>query len=165
MSAVARWVAGLMLAAVAIIVVAKTCRLDAPITLPADPHEAQIGILRAQVAELSLRVQQRDTVWLRAKARVDTLRDSVLTRLTDTVYVREYVTRTDSALRACSALADDCRQFRLRADALIDSTRVQVGWWQDAYRGQAASARRWRRLTWIAGGAGLVVGAWVRGGI
>lgn len=48
----------------------------------------------------------------RTIASVDTLRDSVLKHLTDTVLVERFVTRTDSALRACSALANDCAAFR-----------------------------------------------------
>ena len=55
----------------------------------------------------------RDTVTVRRTiARVDSLRDTLLVRLTDTLVVKEFIARTDSALQACSALAGDCAAFR-----------------------------------------------------
>lgn len=55
----------------------------------------------------------RDTVRVRETvARVTTLRDTVLRHLTDTVLIREYVTRSDSAANACTELAHDCAAFR-----------------------------------------------------
>lgn len=54
-----------------------------------------------------------DTVKVRvAIARVTTLRDTVLQNLHDTTVVKEYVARTDTALKACSELSNDCAQFR-----------------------------------------------------
>lgn len=49
-------------------------------------------------------------------ARVDTLRDTVLAHLTDTLVVKEFVTRADSALKACTELANDCATFRTLAN-------------------------------------------------
>jgi hypothetical protein len=57
-----------------------------------------------------------DTVTVRvAIDRVVTLRDTVLQHLTDTMLVKQYVARTDTALHACSELSDDCAQFRALA--------------------------------------------------
>jgi hypothetical protein len=54
-----------------------------------------------------------DTVKVRvAITRVATLTDTVLHHLTDTVLVKEYVARSDTALKACSELSHDCAQFR-----------------------------------------------------
>ena len=44
--------------------------------------------------------------------RVRTIRDTVLAQLTDTVRVKEYIARTDTALHACSELVDNCAAFR-----------------------------------------------------
>lgn len=55
----------------------------------------------------------RDTVRVRETVtRLTTLRDTVLRHLTDTLLIREYVTRTDSAAHACTELSNDCAAFR-----------------------------------------------------
>ena len=59
-------------------------------------------------------------------ARVDTLRDTLLTHLTDTVLVKEYVTRTDSAIKACSDLLGDCTAFRAYATTTIQALRDKL---------------------------------------
>jgi hypothetical protein len=88
---------------------------------------AETRIWQAKYAESETRAARAvDTVRVRVD-RVRTLRDTL--RLTDTVMVREYVERADSALRACSELADSCSQFRQDAAALIQSQRTQIEWW------------------------------------
>ncbi len=62
----------------------------------------------------------RDTIRTRvAVDRVVTLRDTVLTHLTDTVLVKEFVTRADSAAKACVELSTDCQAFRALATQKI----------------------------------------------
>jgi hypothetical protein len=93
---------------------------------------------RSRLADSTLRVvvPQRlvhdtavvhDTVRVRSTiARVDTLRDTVLTHLTDTVLVKEYVTRTDSALHACTELLNDCAAFRVSANQTIAALQSKL---------------------------------------
>lgn len=69
----------------------------------------------------------KDTVRLRVTlARLDTLRDTVLQHLTDTVLVKEYVTRADSAAQACTELAHDCEAFRAYATQTIAALQSKV---------------------------------------
>lgn len=61
-----------------------------------------------------------DTVRVRyAISLLDTLRDTLLTHLTDTVLVKEYVTRADSVAKACTELSNDCAAFRAYATQTI----------------------------------------------
>jgi hypothetical protein len=62
----------------------------------------------------------------RTVARVDSLRDTLLVHLTDTVRVKEYVTRTDSALKACRDLSNDCDTFRAAAMATIRAQEFKI---------------------------------------
>lgn len=90
-----------------------------------------IALERARVADSALKVitpklARVDTLVvhdvprvIHAAARVDTLRDSVVAHLTDTLIVKEYVARTDTALKVCRELADDCAQFRVFANQKI----------------------------------------------
>lgn len=51
----------------------------------------------------------RDTIRLtRRFAQFDTIRDTVLHHLTDTVVVKQFITRADSLAQACTELAKDC---------------------------------------------------------
>lgn len=68
-----------------------------------------------------------DTVRVRvAVDRVQQLHDTVLAHLTDTVLVREYVSRADSAARACVELANDCAAFRASATAEIAAWKAKA---------------------------------------
>lgn len=159
----ARWTVALVVVLGAVLaLLAKSCHVE-PIPVPTDPHEAQIKILQARVAELSMQVGKRDTVFRLIQPTYKAQRDTLLINVHDTIQVLRYVAVADSTVQACTALANDCRAFRREATALIDSQRVQVDWWRGEYAKRGASAKRWRRLTWIAGGAGLVAGAWIRG--
>jgi hypothetical protein len=60
--------------------------------------------------------------------RYKTLRDTL--RLTDTIAVREFVTRSDSVVRSCSALAVSCDAFRVRADSTIAGLRLDRDRWR-----------------------------------
>lgn len=125
--------------------------------------KAQAQKYQALYAEAATRVQHADTVWRVAKARVDSIRDTVPVWQHDTVYVREYVTRTDSALKACSLLADDCQAFRVKADQLIHSQEVEL----EALRGVNVAANRraerYQRFTAAAFVVGGIIGAFIRG--
>ncbi len=69
----------------------------------------------------------RDTVKVRiAVDRVITLRDTVLAHLTDTVLVKQFVTRADSAAKACVELSNDCQAFRTYATATIHALERKV---------------------------------------
>lgn len=68
-----------------------------------------------------------DTVKVRyAISRLDTLRDTLLTHLTDTVLVKEYVTRADSVAKACTELSNDCAAFRAYASQTIAALQAKV---------------------------------------
>jgi hypothetical protein len=69
----------------------------------------------------------KDTVVVRrAVDRVITLRDTVLQHLSDTVLVREFVTRADSAAQACSELLNTCSVYRQQATAEIAALKAKV---------------------------------------
>lgn len=69
----------------------------------------------------------RDTVTVRRTiARVDSLRDTLLVHLTDTLVVKEYVARTDSALKACNELSNDCAAFRASALTTIKALETKL---------------------------------------
>jgi len=88
--------------------------------------DSTLKAVKPQLARVDT-LLQRDTVKVRvAIDRVVTLRDTLLRRLTDTVTVREYITRTDSALAACSELSRDCAAFRLYARQTIDALELKV---------------------------------------
>lgn len=96
------------------------------------------ALQRAHVADSTLRavtpkLARVDTLLVRDTvrvphliAKVDTLRDTLLTHLTDTLLVKEYVTRTDSAINACSDLLGDCTAFRVYATTTIQALRDKL---------------------------------------
>jgi hypothetical protein len=68
-----------------------------------------------------------DTVRIRRTiARVDTLRETILERLSDTVIVREYIQRTDSAIAACTSLLADCASFRALSQTKIAALEAKL---------------------------------------
>ncbi len=93
---------------------------------------------RARVADSTLKVITprlarvdtllvHDTVKVRlAVDRVVTIRDTVLHHLTDTLLVKEYVARTDTALHACSELLGDCATFRALATQKISALEAKL---------------------------------------
>lgn len=129
----------------------------------ADQLAAQNEILKADNARLSVENAKRDTVWRIAKARVDTLRDSILYQLHDTVAVIRYVARTDSALKACSDLSNSCERFRLHTDTLVRSLEIERTWWKAEYERQAKRRDLASRFFFPALIGGVVAGAWIRG--
>jgi hypothetical protein len=60
------------------------------------------------------------------RLRVDSLRDTVLTHLTDTVLVKEFVARTDTALKTCTELSNDCAAFRRLAQQRFDAYEAKL---------------------------------------
>ena len=74
--------------------------------------DSTLAVIAPQLAHVET-VYVRDTVRVtRTLARLDTLRDTLLQHLTDTVRVREFITRADSAAAACRDLMSDCQAFR-----------------------------------------------------
>jgi hypothetical protein len=57
---------------------------------------------------------------------VTTFTDTVLRHLTDTVVVKEFVAKADSAAKVCTELANDCATFRREATATIDALRQKL---------------------------------------
>lgn len=81
------------------------------------------SVLRAIAQQLPKKdtIFQRDTVrLLHLVSHTDTLRDTVLKHLTDTVIVKAYVQASDSTIRACTSVLHDCAAVQ----ALL---RQQVG--------------------------------------
>lgn len=133
-------------------------------------HQQQYSALRVQnellkdsVAKLAIEGSRKDTVWRVAKARVDTLRDSIPVWQHDTTYIREYVTRTDDALQACTELANSCEQFRRTATTLIASQKVELDLSYSLNVALQTKARRAQYIVPVAFILGGVLGAWVRG--
>jgi hypothetical protein len=69
----------------------------------------------------------RDTVRVRgAIAATQAIHDTVLHHLTDTLLVKEYVAKTDTALAACSELSHDCAAFRASATQEIAAWKAKA---------------------------------------
>ena len=67
-----------------------------------------------------------DTVKLsRLAIRYDTLRDTVLAHLSDTVLVKQFIAVTDSGKKVCTEQANDCAAFRLAANQEIATLKAQ----------------------------------------
>lgn len=81
--------------------------------------DSTLAVLRPQLTRVDTLVRHDVKTVLAQVSHTDTLRDTVLAHLTDTVLVREFVTRADSALYACTALAHDCETYRATATATI----------------------------------------------
>jgi len=90
--------------------------------------DSTIAVVAPKLAQADTLVVH-DTVRVRvAVDRVVALHDTVLQHLTDTLLVREFVTRADSAAHACTELANDCAAFRAYATQKIAAleTKSQV---------------------------------------
>jgi DNA topoisomerase IB len=99
---------------------------------------AGVALERARVADSTLRAIApklarvdtqlvHDTVRVRvAVDRVVTLRDTVLAHLTDTVLVKQFVTRADSAAQACVELSSSCQAFRAYATQTIAALEAKA---------------------------------------
>jgi hypothetical protein len=96
------------------------------------------AVERARVADSVLTVakaafRRSDTVLVTklvpakaAAARVDTLRDSVLVHLTDTLVVKEYIEKEKEAARMCTDALGSCEIFRRDAKATIAALENQL---------------------------------------
>lgn len=114
---------------------------------------------QAKYSIASIDAQKKDTVYRVARARVDTLRDSLV--ITDTLSVIRYVAAADSALQACTELANSCQVFRLTADSSLAAERKV----NDALRQYAESVKPSlvQRNWWAVGILAALGGAFVRG--
>ena len=88
--------------------------------------DSALAVLRSALARADTQVVTQIRTVTREIARVDTLRDSIPVWRHDTTYIREYVTRTDSALAVCTDLAGSCALFRTTANATIAALEVKV---------------------------------------
>ena len=88
--------------------------------------DSVIKVVTPQLARVDTLVV-RDTVRVRvAVNRVTALHDTVLRHLTDTVLVKEFVTRADSAAKACTELSGDCAAFRAFATQKMAALQSKV---------------------------------------
>lgn len=85
-----------------------------------------LAIEKPIVVRLDTVVQHDTRTVTRTIARVDSLRDTLLVHLTDTLVVKEYVARTDSALKACTELSNDCAAFRASALTAIKALETKL---------------------------------------
>lgn len=117
--------------------------------------------LQARYAEAATRVE-RDVDTVRVIAtRYKQVRDSVL--ITDTLRLIEYIRVADSAVAACTELANSCALFRVSADSTMRSLeRERESWKQYAERG-ARRQKVYKLALPAALIGGVVLGAYVRG--
>lgn len=121
------FVAGLILGGTVVAVLVGSC--DARSTSAREEqHRREVSKWQAMYAEASTQAARDGTVFVRIKARVDTMRDSIPVWQHDTIYQKEYVARTDSALQACTDLASSCLEYRTKAEGYIHSMQVQIDW-------------------------------------
>ncbi len=72
-------------------------------------------------------VYRRDTVKLtRTIARTDSLRDTLLVHLTDTLKVREFIAAADSTIHACTEVANTCATRLALKDQEIAALTIKV---------------------------------------
>jgi hypothetical protein len=83
---------------------------------------------------------------------VQTIHDTVLTHLTDTLIVKEYIAKTDTALAACTELARDCQTFRAYA------TQEIAAWKSKAQAAPVATAKGHMLSNALWAGVGLLGG-------
>lgn len=106
-----------------------------------------VAVERARVADSTIkanaaRLAHVDTLLVhdtlrvqKAVERLVTFRDTVLAHITDTLIVQQFVTRADSAAKACSELAGDCAEFRRL-------TAIKVGALESKLAAMPAAERR-----------------------
>lgn len=81
---------------------------------------------RASLARVDT-LYRRDTLrFVTLRSRVDTLRDTVLTHLTDTLLVKEFIAREDSTIHACTEALGDCAKFRTIAEQRFAAYEVKL---------------------------------------
>jgi hypothetical protein len=89
-------------------------------------QDSVVAVLSTRLARVDTLVV-RDTVRLtRMFARTDTLRDSLLVHLTDTVRTKEFITQAEADQHACVDLKNDCAAFRLSAAEEIATLKAQA---------------------------------------
>lgn len=146
-----------------------------------------VGMCAARDAEIRkkavlaerLKGADRDLdVWLKhaahSAARVDTTIRTVLQtiaavpdtirlteKITDTVWVREYVERSEDARAACGVLVTDCARFRVTADSASRAYDRKIALLEAMPRG--CSLRERGTAGAVGGVLGAVLGAYVRG--
>lgn len=98
---------------------------------------------QARVAELETALDAKAETVRVAVTRFRTVRDSV--RLTDTVWVKEFVRVSDSTVRACSDLLTSCESFRASSGSLVRSLEVERDFWKRRYESSRPSF--WDRLS------------------
>ncbi len=111
-----------------------------------------IAVERYRVADSTLKVVTpklahvdtllvHDTVKVRRLVTsVETLHDTVLAHLTDTVRVKEFITKADSAAKACVELSNDCQAFRAFATQKIAALESKLS------VAPPTTSRRWGSL-------------------
>lgn len=112
----------------------------------------------ADLADSLRHAVRKDTVVLwRVKKELDTLTVSVDRWKHDTVKVVQYVQKTDSAIRACTAVISTCQAQLLVADQRLTEQKLQT----ELYRKQLPSAKskvlRTARDMLIGAGVALLV--------
>lgn len=123
----------------------------------ADGLRARVDSLQRQSRRIDT-VRQRDSVRVtRTVTTTQTLRDTLLQRVTDTVAVKEYIYQTDTLRTACLACVASAAQLSVVNDSL-----------QRAYTGlvralDAQTPKRWQKYLPVATGvAGFLLGAKLR---
>ena len=117
--------------------------------------EGQVSLWRARYAEAAVRVERDvDTVRVRVTS-VKELRDTLNIR--DTIQVLVYLERADSALNACTELANSCALFKVTADSLIASQRTELGWWVTHDKGHHSLRTRLRDRVGLTLGWGAAI--------
>jgi hypothetical protein len=89
-------------------------------------QDSVIAVLSKQSAKVETLFVHDSVRLTRLAVRYDTLRDTVLAHLTDTVLVKQFIAATDSGKRACVETANDCAAFRLSANQEIATLRAEA---------------------------------------
>ena len=170
-----RLVTALLMVAIALGVLAASAELRlqesrralASLRTEMDAKDRKVRLWQAKYSvEVASNRKQIDTVVVRI-ASVRTIRDSVfipngITR--DSVIVR-YVAATDSALQACSDLANSCERLRVAADSALQSKDEYIRTLYNFAEANKPSfvQRHWKLWATLGFAGGAYLGAHVRG--
>lgn len=146
-----------------VVVLALSCADRSDLTNRVKSSKAETEKYQALYAEAATKVVRlTDTVRVRIDG-VKVVRDTLLQHITDTVLVRQYIAATDTALKACSELAETCSDFRTRATSLIGSQKIELDLTRRLNVDLQRKVQRANAVTITALIIGGLIGAYVRG--
>lgn len=123
-------------------------------------HSRKLAAQAVALDSARVALTEQQTTVTRTVTKYRAIRDTL--NIHDTVQVKVFVAQADSTVRACSALAESCDVFRVRAESSLAGLALDRDRWKLAHDAQRPSGlrRAWDRVKVpLAFTAGLYVGA------